>query len=349
MGALGQVSARSQGRTLVVTSCLYCGKSLSLLQRWLGADRHFCSIPHRELYKQEQNSLAIKALEWNGRVRAQPVTRPLAKKAKPVLVSKPNPSVSSNLRYERVEIAKPRAIALTSQRRVLEQPCPFSRSRSLTGGSGAIAPLRRFEFCDPSLALAEPIPLPKTSPTSLPFSRCDAIAAVVFCQKLVILPELKSEETREELIPASSPALTVALEMTRQTGASKPRESWPVAPLATLSIQPLGVDDPDESSGTRQPAAALASVPPRVVGAALKCRFRSAQAVPNQCLSIRAAEPPEQGLFIPGLRIGTLRPRVAFGPKPVTYDEREATPAMQKRSTPSTVGPTIVGKRGSVR
>ncbi len=74
MGALGQVSARSQGRTLVVTSCLYCGKSLSLLQRWLGADRHFCSIPHRDLYKQEQNRLAIKALEWNGRVRAPRVS-----------------------------------------------------------------------------------------------------------------------------------------------------------------------------------------------------------------------------------------------------------------------------------
>ena len=60
MAALGQVSARSQGRTLVVTACLYCGKSLSLLQRWLGADRHFCSIPHRDLYKQEQTRLAIK-------------------------------------------------------------------------------------------------------------------------------------------------------------------------------------------------------------------------------------------------------------------------------------------------
>jgi len=350
VGALGQVSARSQGRTLVVTSCLYCGKSLSLLQRWLGADRHFCSIPHRDLYNQEQTRLAIKALEWNGRVRAQPAPSPLAKKAKPVLVSKPNPSVANNFRYERVAISKPVAIALTTQRRVLEHPCPFSRSRSLTGGSGAISSLH-FEFRDLRLSLAETVPLAKICSASLPFSKHGTILPAAFRQQLAIFPELKSDEIREELVPASSPAFTIALEMTRRTGASKPRESWPIAPPVTSSIQPLGVDDPDVSSPTRRRDKALASVPPMVVGDALKCRFvPAAQAVPSQSLDFRAAPQPEQGLFVPGLRIGTLRPRLAFGPTPVTHGVREDTPAAtQKRATPPAVGPTIVARRGSVR
>jgi hypothetical protein len=172
-----------------------------------------------------------------------------------------------------------------------------------------------------------------------------------FRQPLAILPELKSNETREELVPASSPAFTVALEMTRRTGASKPRESWPISPPVTSSIQPLGVDDPDVSSATRQRAKGLASVPPMVVGDALKCRFvPAAQAVPSQSLGFRAAAQPEPGLFVPGLRIGTLRPRLAFGPTPVTYAGTEDTPAAtQKRATPPAIGPTIVAKRGSVR
>jgi hypothetical protein len=350
VGALGQVSTRSRGRTLAVTACLYCGKSLSLLQRWLGADRHFCSIPHRDLYKQEQTRLAIKALEWNGRFRAQPVPSPLAKKAKPVLVSKPNSSVANNFRYERVLISKHRAIALPSQRRVIELPCPFSRSR-LAGGSGAIAPLLCVEFRNPRLALAEPIHLSITCSAALPFSRRGAILPVVFRQQLVILPELKFEDALEELVPASAPAFAVALEMTRRTGASKPRELWRVTPLVASSIQPLGVDDPDESSATRRRAKALASIPPRVVGDALKCSFMpAAQAGSIQRLGLRAARQPEQGLFIPGLRLGTLRPRVAFGPKPVTYAERDGNPAAtQKRPTPPVVGPTIVAKQGSVR
>ena len=349
MGALGQASARSQGRALAVTSCLYCGKSLSLLQRWLGADRHFCSIPHRDLYKQEQTRLAIKALEWNGRVRAQPMPSPLAKKAKPVLVSKPNPSVANNFRYERVAISRPRPVALTSQRGVLEQPCPFSRSRSHAGGSGAIAPLLGFEFPDACLAVAEPIPLAKTCTSILPFSIHNAIVPVIFRQQLAIFPQLNFEQIRGELVPASSPAFAAALEMTRETGGSKPRKPWPVSPLATLSIQPLGVDDPDESNAIRQRTKALASVPPMVVGDALKCRFMPA-AQANQCLGLRAIRQPEQGLFVPGLRIGTLRPRVAFGPKPVTYAGREDTPAAtQKNATPPAARPTIVASRGSVR
>ncbi len=263
-----------------------------------------------------------------------------------MLVSKSNPPVANNFRYERVAITKPRAIALLSHRGALQQPCPFSRSRPLT----AILPILRFESCDPGLGLAEPAPLTKICPASLPFSRRDAGVPAVVRQQVVVLPELRAEETREELVPASAPAFTVELEMTRQTCTSKPRESWPIAPLesVTSSIQPLGVDDPDESSATGQRAKAFASVPPRVVGDAVKCRFMPA--APRQCLNLRAALQPEQGLFVPGLRIGTLRPRLAFGPKPETFAGRDDTPAeIQQRATPLAVGPTIVAKRGDAR
>lgn len=131
------------------------------------------------------------------------------------------------------------------------------------------------------------------------------------------MPQSGKSESREEFLPISTPSLPVVHQVVRSAAVPRSlrRSQIELTESSLTSIQLVGVNDPDGRSDPRQ--SAPANVIPAVVGEPVEI---NPPKLVRSVLTVSQHNPPRTtrklGIFIPRLRIGTYRPRMAFGPVP---------------------------------
>jgi hypothetical protein len=283
-----------------VAVCFQCGRPLRLLTR-LGGERRFCSAEHRKLYQLQQDRLALEALKWN---RPAPET------------AKSNPSFPSFMK-------NPPLCGLIELDLAVS---PVNQSRALI--PEGYAPLTE------SFKAAPPRFVPEPSPTGLASTGRLALTliAISAAQKPVrgvispgVLEMGISFPTPgisiSEWLPAAAGTIPAARNLSRPAAfRGLPGREQTVSPECWLkTIQLIGVNDPDESSSEPQQAMPRDATP-AVVGEAIEIRRSELQrGVPRELAAppdLRVLTWRRSGIFIPRLQMGTLRPRVEFGPVP---------------------------------
>jgi hypothetical protein len=167
-----------------------------------------------------------------------------------------------------------------------------------------------------------------------------------FGTQSIRFPNLAS--VRAAFVPNPVGSLPVIREMVQPgtlLALPKPKLSVRVEP-SIVTIQPSGVDDPEGSGIARR--AALAGRMPAVIGEPVQigpsCSARAEQV---RTLPLRLPAPREAGIFIPRLRMGTLRPRMAFGPIPSASDKSAADLRMHGHRDQKDLGrPFAVARAG---
>jgi hypothetical protein len=290
-----------------VAVCFQCGRPLSLLTR-LGGERRFCSVEHRKLYQLQQDEFALEALKWN-----QPT--PATVKSDPPLMRKKNPPLCGLIQLDL-------AVSPAKQPRVLIP--------------GSYAPLTEGFKTDPPRFVPEPSPIGLASTGRLAI-KLIAISAAQDSVRGVISPGLfeigisfpSPGISISERLPAAAGAIPAARNLARPAAFRRlPGRQQTVSPACWLkTIQLIGVNDPDESSSEPQRAMPRDATP-AVVGEAIEIRRSELQrgvstelaAAPDLQVSTRR----RSGIFIPRLQMGTLRPRVEYGPVPNVSSARDS-------------------------
>jgi len=124
---------------------------------------------------------------------------------------------------------------------------------------------------------------------------------------------LPSRQSEVRMLPAGAKPMARRLEMVRSPGEKKLHARFAIgAPESEIdSIGTLGVNDPDEPQIEAVPPAPV----PAVIGDRVACKPESVIHLAGQrTLRLRRSRHRAHGVFIPKMRMGTLRPRVAFGP-----------------------------------
>jgi hypothetical protein len=133
-------------------------------------------------------------------------------------------------------------------------------------------------------------------------------------------PQLAKIGGGEQRLPESMGSVRVTCEMVRRSTdfVLRPGNPKAAAEFSLISIQPMGVNDPD---GCNEPRGnALVSTNPAIplpVGEIIEMKApRLIRILQGRGASGARKLDRTTGIFIPKLRIGTYRPRMAFGPVP---------------------------------
>jgi hypothetical protein len=145
-----------------------------------------------------------------------------------------------------------------------------------------------------------------------------------FPKASALMPPSPFAPVLTDLVPRNAGSIAYGMEMapTPIENTVRVRRSSSIPELN--SVLPLGVIDPEELAARRRSPAAV----PAVIGERVTCEPGGAVHLAyHRKLRIRRSERRVRGVFVPGLRIGTLRPRMAFGPTPdrrrvISFDSR---------------------------
>jgi len=290
------------------TNCFYCGRPLGFLARIRG-ERWFCSPAHHKAYRQHTEQLAMESLAWNSAARLRAY---VAAAEKPRRAPEKRRSELAGF----VHIGARPSAGVASVRVFSEQPL-----RRKLVPSAAMLP-------EPFGVQPQLAPAAAMRPAILPAEPAVAITPACTPAGFVLRPSLPARALLLEFSPGSAKAVARSLEMIRSAGPIRLREKYTIgAPESEVDfIGTLGVNDPDEA-----PVETMRPEPvPAVIGDPVVCEPESViQLAAQRTLRLRRSSHRAQGLFIPKMRMGTLRPRVAFGP---SGDRRRVIPIGSRAS-----------------
>jgi hypothetical protein len=339
-----------------VACCLHCGKRLSFFAR-LSGKRRFCSAKHERHYKKETERLAMEALNW------QPVAKAQRTAQEKRAALKPAQKQDKKIRQAPQFVEPARAGIIALEPRVTAQPSePGLRQSSsqVFRPRRIVVPEMRLRNA-PAIFKAPPMPEPPTAgpvrieasgwacPLSFPLRPG---SSQLFRPKRVIIPELCIEKRVQEFIPESMPSISSTPEVMKSAGAWTPSlRRLQVAVETRIDwIQVVGVIDADENQTPRSTKPSVIGDPVNyqrapVVGASARCSLR-----------LKRTTAREQGIFVPRFGMGTLRPRVAFGPAPENLPPElrrrtvtEMRPPRRKTSTEPDARQSAARARGATR
>ena len=275
--------------------CLHCGKPLSLLSRLAGGGR-FCSRVHKRKYTEEADELAMQALAWTQGAELEPVSRYR-------IFRTPASPLAGFVRLEPKRTVRI-AGAFTPARRSFRPFDAYATKLGVKSSSyvaaapGAVLAGAAFLFSPISAATAE-TPLRLSPPQA-------------FRPRRVLLPKRFAPKVEFCFVPTRAGALPPAIELIQpEKSIPRARHAAPRLDSKVDRIRVVGVSD------TEGPMLALPreSVP-AVLGDPIAYKPPTlAESTLRSAPRLRRNS-VEQGIYIPGLGMGTLRPRVAFGPGP---------------------------------
>ena len=281
--------------------CLHCGRPVSFLAWLRGGGGRFCSRAHERKYMHEADQLAMQALAWTQAVSVPPRPRyrifrkpasPLAGfvRLEPAAVIRISGAVTS-LRQSLAPVQSPRAQHTTQPGAVRFSSCsPEAHGAGLAGAPFLFSPI--------SAAPAE-TPLRLSPPQA-------------FRPRRVIIPKRSWRNVEYCFVPTCAGALPAAVELI------EPEKRIPrarlTAPRLDSKVDRIRVAGVSDSEGPmvvlpRETIPAVVGVPVAYKPPTLaESAARSAPRLRRNSV--------EQGVYIPRLGMGTLRPRMAFGPSP---------------------------------
>jgi hypothetical protein len=277
--------------------CLHCGRPLSRLAWLCGGGGRFCSRVHKRKYTHEADQLAMQALAWTQAAGVEPVPRYrlFRKRASPLAgFLRPEPRATVRI-----------AGAFTPARRSLRPFDSYARKLGVSFSScvaeapGAVLADAGFLISPISAATVE-TPLRLSPPQA-------------FRPRRARLPKRSAPKVEFCFVPTCAGELDAAVELIQPE--KKVPQARQTAPRMESKVDRIRVAGVSDSEGP------MVVVPretvPSVLGGPVAYKPPTlAESTARSAPGLRRNGVVEQGVFIPRLGMGTLRPRMAFGPSP---------------------------------
>jgi hypothetical protein len=275
-------------------SCIFCGKPVTFLSRIRG-ERWFCSPAHRKVYQRGIERLAMESLGWNRSAGAQ-----VQAIVQPSQIGKRHSTLAGLARL---------ALLPTAAAPIKSRPIPPTFLRASGFCNLPYTP----RFTPANLEATVPLLGLPVRATNVAVTARGVTSPLACGPQAIVLPQRAAKYRDCNFLPAAAPQVVATVEIIRPRIQPRLRNRQPVArPESYVHvIPPMGVYDPDETaSGRPQPPAISAVIGERILGEPEAAVHTASQ----RTLRLRRFANRRDGVFIPGLNMGTLRQRMAFGP-----------------------------------
>jgi hypothetical protein len=291
------------------TSCFHCGKPIPWLARLTGS-RRFCSTEHARAHELQHSNRMLESLanarSPKGKIRPSANAGPVAKRPRVIIdASRPDPPRAAKL-----------PVKMPAVRQGVKRPAVYMKAKF---------PLLPYTAQRRQLKPARPVYFAWFPPLAMPWKSRQVEARATGFIPLAAMPGMVAKLL--PMAPPSEPFVAVEPSLIRPAA---PRHSAQHT-LLTDSLARL-LDPVSTIPGTK------AAVPsnPDVAGDPIRLSSVAlARPLPPVRIDLRPSQPSERGMFVPRLRMSTLRPRISLGPKLDTFKTGGSViPIAKHHSTP---------------